>query len=69
MPTRTGKSICYQIPALLLGGLTRWCRHISLMGDQVRSLKEAGIRGFYLAPTLTPASRGGCDGARHSRVV
>lgn len=55
MPTGAGKSVCYQVPAAILGGLTLVVSPlISLMGDQVRALKEAGIRGSYMNSTLNP---------------
>ena len=54
MPTGAGKSICYQVPGVVLGGMTLVVSPlVSLMGDQVRSLLDAGIRGSYLNSTLT----------------
>ena len=54
MPTGAGKSVCYQIPALTLPGLTLVVSPlVSLMGDQVRALKAAGARPSYLNSTLT----------------
>lgn len=54
MPTGAGKSICYQLPGIMMKGITLVITPlISLMKDQVAALKEAGIRGAYFNSSLT----------------
>ncbi len=54
MPTGAGKSLCYQVPALMFPGITLVISPlISLMQDQVKSLNEAGVHAAYINSSLT----------------
>ena len=54
MPTGAGKSICYQVPSLVLPGITLVISPlISLMMDQVKALNQAGVHAAYINSSLT----------------
>ena len=58
MPTGAGKSVCYQVPAILLPGLTLVVSPlVSLMADQVRALRACGARAAVLNSALSPSAR------------
>ena len=58
MPTGGGKSLCYQVPALCLSGVTIVVSPlIALMKDQVDSLRQNGVKAAFLNSTLSAAEQ------------
>ena len=58
MPTGGGKSACYQVPALLLDGITLVVSPlIALMQDQVSALRELGVAAAFLNSSLSPGQQ------------
>ena len=54
MPTGAGKSVCFQIPALMMKGVTLIVSPlISLMKDQVNALIQSGVAAAYINTSLT----------------
>ena len=58
MPTGAGKSLCYQLPAVVQGGLTVVVSPlISLMEDQVQQLHDEGVEAMMLNSSLSPVDQ------------
>ena len=53
MPTGAGKSVCFQVPALMMSGITLIVSPlISLMKDQVNALTQAGVAAAFINSSL-----------------
>src|SRR6266536_665610 len=58
MPTGSGKSLCYQLPAMMLGGATLVVSPlIALMKDQVDALRERGVPATFINSSLDPTEQ------------
>ena len=63
MPTGSGKSLCYQIPAILRAGVGVVVSPlIALMQDQVSALQQAGVQAAFLNSTLSPQEMADVEG-------
>ena len=63
MPTGGGKSLCYQIPAILRAGVGVVVSPlIALMQDQVSALQQAGVQAAFLNSTLSPQEMADVEG-------
>lgn len=69
MPTGAGKSICYQVPALLMDGISLIVSPlISLMKDQVTALNQLGVHAAFINSSLTETQyRKAMDNARNGQ--
>src|SRR3989337_2366049 len=58
MPTGSGKSLCYQLPAMMLGGATLVVSPlIALMKDQVDALRERGLPATFINSSIDTAEQ------------
>lgn len=70
LPTGGGKSICYQVPGLMLGGTTIVISPlISLMKDQVDQLKAMGINAAYLNSSLSQKEQQRIEGELQQGII
>ncbi len=69
MPTGSGKSLCYQLPAMMLGGATLVVSPlIALMKDQVDALRARGLPATFINSSINPSEqRERIDGLRRGR--